>query len=853
MIRVALRGIAARRLRTVLTALAIVLGVAMISGAFVLSDTMRRGADSLSTASYRGTDAVVDAKTAFDVDADEDNATAPTVPASLLERVRAVPQVGTAVGDVTDLQTKIVGKDGKVSGDGPYFGEGIDPRVERAEDLMPFRLEQGRFASGGDEVVIDAGTAKREGYGIGDRVQVSARGPVRSFRVSGIATFGDVKSIGTATFAVFDLPTAQRLLHKGDAYDSILVAARGGVSKAEVRRAVAAMLPASARVQSAEAQDRYTLDGLKRFIGWIKAFLLAFGGVAVLVGAFTIFNTLSITVAQRSRELVLLRTVGSSRRQVLRSVLLEALAVGTAASAVGVFAGLGLGKGLSSVMASLGLDLPEAGTVFGPRTVIVSLLVGVLVTLIAGLGPALRATRVSPVTALREGTEIPPGRLGRRLPQIATGITALAVALLAVGVLAPGLSGGARGGLIGPGAVLLFLGVAMMSPRLARPLASVLGRPAERFAGSAGSLARRNAMRNPGRTAATASALMIGISLVVFVAVLGQGVRQSTTGSLEKSIKADYVVASTDGYSPIDPDAVTRVASAPGVRSATGIKQDSARAFGEKVGVNGVEPAAIGRLYESPAATARLDGRGAILERDYAEEHHLRVGDRFSITPLGGGRLELTVLGLDSPPRFNPLGLGKVTVSEPTFARHFATERYRLAFVATDGGASATTTRALESRLRGFPDAEVKTSSAFADSQMSWVDSVLGIFYVMLALSVIVSLFGIVNTLVLSVLERTRELGMLRAVGMTRRQVRRMVRHESVVTALIGAALGTGVGLFLAGLVTAAFSDDGLAFAVPVGSLIAFAVVAALAGVLAAVLPARRAARLDALTALQYE
>jgi putative ABC transport system permease protein len=836
MTRVALKGISGRPLRTALTALAIVLGVAMVSGAYTLTDTMRGAADSLSKASYEGTAAVVSAKTAFDLEED-DIAERPTVPASALAEVRH--QADVAVGSITD-EARLLDKQGDVVGTGPYFGIGLD---RRAGELSPFRLKEGRFASAPGEVVIDGGTAEKQGYAVGDRISVQARGPARSAEVTGIATFGDVDSIGTATFALFDLEAAQALFHKQGRYDEILV---GGADS--IRARLAQSLPGSLQVQTAEEQDRFTLDGLKSFVSFIQVFLLVFGGIAVFVGAFTIYNTLSITVAQRSRELALMRSLGATRRQVLRSVVAEALLLGSVASAIGVGAGVGLAKLLSGVLASAGLDLPETGTVFAARTVIVSLLVGVVVTVLAGLGPALRATRVSPVTALREGAEVPPGRIGRHAAKIAAAVGALALAVLGLGLFAPGIEAEGRLALLGPGSLLLFVAVALVSSRLVPPLASLLGRPAARFGGSAGVLARRNAMRNPGRTAVTAAALMIGIALVAFSAVLGNGLRESTKGAIADAVRADYVLVGQDGWSQIDPEARQAAAAVPGVEVATGIVQDRGRALGELVSVDGVHSRAIGRVLGEDSFAA-LGADAAVITDRFAEQHDLAPGDRLALTAAGGERLRVRVAAISHPDRFNPLGLGDVTLARSAYDRAFANDRERYAFVNT-GGASAA---GLERAVAPFADVKLQTKSEFEADQTAWVDQVLAIFYVLLGLAVIVSLFGIVNTLALSVLERTRELGMLRAVGMTRRQVRRMVRHESVVTALIGAVLGIGIGLFLAALATSALSDEGLRFAVPFGSLVAFTVVAALAGVLAAIGPARRAARLDPLSALQYE
>jgi putative ABC transport system permease protein len=844
MTRVGLRGITTRRLRTVLTALAIVLGVAMVSGSYTLTDTMRGAADSLSSSAYDGTAAVVSAKTAFKVN--EDNPVRPAISERALDQVRAVPGVQKAVGSISD-EARIVGKDGDVVGTGPYFGVGLD---RQAGKLSPFKLKEGHFATGPGQVVIDAGTADREGYSVGDTISVQPRGPQQKMKVTGIATFGDVDSIGTATFALFDLHAAQQLFDKPGSYTEILV---GGPDS--VRKQLSASVGDSYKVETAAANDRFTLDGLKMFVKFLKILLLVFGGIAVFVGAFTIYNTLSITVAQRSRELALMRALGATRRQVLRSVVVEALAIGTIASAIGLVAGLGLAKLLSGVFASAGIDLPSTGTVFGARTIIVSLAVGIVVTVLAGLGPAMRATRVSPVSAMREGTDIPAGRIGRRAPLFAAITGALSLGVLGLGLFGPGIDANGRLALLAPGALLLFIAVALISPRLVPRLASALGRPGARFAGAAGGLARRNAMRNPGRTAATAAALMIGIALVAFSAVLGAGMRESTKGALAEQVRADYVMVGQDGWSPIDPDAAKAVANVPGVQVSTGLVQDQARSFGEKISVDGVDEKRISSVFGfdwkdgSDSSYSKLASGGAIVTDKFAEDHDLSVGDRFQVTALKGDRLGLSVAGVSKPDKFNPLGTGEVTIARSAYERSFTAERERYAFVAADGASRP----ALDKALASFPDVKLQSKSEFETDQSAWVDQILGIFYVLLGLAVIVSLFGIVNTLALSVLERTRELGMLRAIGMSRRQVRRMIRHESVVTALIGAVLGIAVGLFLAGLATAALSGEGLRFAVPLGSLIAFTIVAGVAGVLAAMGPARRASRLDVLRALQYE
>jgi putative ABC transport system permease protein len=801
MTRITLRSLAARPLRTALTTLAIVLGVALVAGSLTLTDTQRKAADSLSASSYDGTEAVVSARTAFDIDLSEDwSAQRPTVDAALLDKVRAVPQVRAAVGDVTDMEAKIIGKDGKPLGQGPYFGVGLDAGAPGAEATTPFRLDDGRWAAGPGEVVIDKKTADDEGYRIGDRIQVSGRGEARTFTLTGIAMFGEVESTGVATTAVFDLEVAQDLFAKGGGYDAILVDGREGVPAADVRSALSSALGTTASVQSAAEHDRFTFDGLGNFISIIRIVLLAFGGVAILVGALTIVNSLSITLAQRTRELGLLRLVGASRRQVLGAVLGEALLMGIGGSIAGLAVGYLLAQGLQSLFAGMGLDLPQAGTVFGTGTIVAGLLVGTLITLVAGLVPAVRATRVAPVVALREAGE-----------------------------------GSRKVGLVG---------------RLIRPVVSLLGRPAEKVGGVAGSLARRNALRRPGRTAATAGALTVGVALVTVVAILAAGLRDTTTSSLEERVQASHVVVGADGWSPTDQKAADALGRVPGVEGVTTVRNDVGSAFGDNERVNAIEGRQVTFEYATaPVAAADLGRDGAIVDAGLAKERGLTVGESFQLTSPKGERMNLVVRAIETSPVMDGLDLGPITIGREAFDRAFESERSVLTAVA----AADASTKDLQRAMAAFPDAELQTREAFVDKRLEGIDTLMAIFVVLLALAVIVSLFGIVNALVLATFERRRELGMLAAVGMSRRQVRRMIRHESIVTALLGASTGVVAGLGLGALVTQLLSDEGLTFAVPAGQLVVLAVVAVIAGILAAVVPARRAAKLSPLTALAYE
>ena len=852
MTKVSLKGMLGRKLRTALTAFSIVLGVAMVTGAYIVTDTMLAAADKLENASYSNVGAVVAAKQGFKVDENNGFNEPKAIDAGLVDKVRAVDGVDVAAAEIND-EANLVDKKGEVIGTegGPTFAVGYDGTDPKVAALSPFRFKDGGFPSKPNEIAIDAGSAKKEKLGVGDTIQVSTQGPLQTFKIAGIATFGDVQSIGNATAAIFTLGTAQKLFNKEGKVDSILVNGDPGVTAGALKASLNQAMPATVEARSASDQDRFGLDGLSDFLGILQKIMVAFGGVAVFVGAFIIFNTLSITVAQRAREFGLLRMVGAARGQILRSVVLEALVIGFVASVLGIVAGVGLAKALDALFVSFGMELPNAGTVFATRTVVVAFLVGVGVTVVAGLSPALRATRVSPVTAFREGSMSDPAKRGRIAAVVAVVTTLVGAGMTAYGMLGDMEIAG-RLSLIGFGVLLLFVGVALFSSRLVRPLASVLGRGAGVWGGAAGRLARENATRNPQRTATTAAALMIGLALVAFVAVLGAGLRSSFGDSLDKQLSASYVVTSKDGWSPFAADSVAAVDKANRGGAVASIKEDQVKAFGDTENIGGVDPQRIGEFLKfnfAEGSLAGLQGTQAIVAKDYAEANDLKVGSPVKATLPSGGTLALTVAAVDERPNFNPLGLPKIMVANDTFEQAFQTRRPRYIF-ADSGGVDI---KELETALKAFPEAQVKTQQGYKEFTEEDLEGFLGFLYILLALSVIVSLFGIVNTLVLSVFERTRELGMLRAIGMTRRQVRRMVRRESIIVALIGATLGMGLGLFLAALVTTALRDEGLTFTFPFGTLIAFAIVAVIAGVVAAILPARRAAKLNVLNALQYE
>ena len=856
MIRFALKSLLGRKLRTTLTALAIVLGVAMMSGAYVLTDTIEKAFDSILTQSYAGTDAVVTGKDpGFGFEGE--SALAPPIPEATLERVRGIDGVEVATGSVQDFKTKLLRPDGETieTGGAPSLAFGIDtsPRYER---FNPLNLVEGRWPKGGREVVVDAGVADDEGLRLGDRIGVAALDKAQDFEIVGIAKYGDVSSLGGATFAIFDVPTAQALFDKEGELDSVQAAAAEGTTPEQLTKRIRDELGGEFTVRTGVEEAEEQSSEIGTFTTIIRYFLLSFAGIALFVGAFVIFNTLSITVAQRMREFAIVRTLGASRRQVLGSVILEALVIGLSASVVGLFAGLGLAVGLDALFRALNFDLPKTETVFATRTIVVSLLVGTLVTLAAGLLPAIRATKVPPIAAVREGATMPRGRFARVTPYAAGVIVVLAVLALAYGTLADGLAIGDRFALLGVGVLALFVGVAMLSSRLVGPLTRIVGLPARRLGGAAGQLAEGNAQRNPGRTAATAAALMIGIALVTFVSVLANGIRVSNSDAIERQIQSDLIVTSQDGYSEFPAAVGDAVDGAARVALVSNVRQEIAQIAGDGGNLTGLD-ARVNDVYDlrwqqgSDALAAHLGADGAIVPNNVAEDKHLAVGDAVMVRSTDGKTHRFVVRGIYEGSPFYPL-LGTLSISQAAFDELHERPRNRFTLVNVEGDAEAARS-SVEGALDGFPDTRLFTRPEWIEKEDNEIQQFLLLLYVLLALSVIVSLFGMVNTLALSVFERTRELGMLRAVGMTRRQARRMIRHESVITALIGAALGLPLGIFLAALVTNALGQYDLRFAIPVGQLLVVSIVAVIAGILAAITPARRAAKLDPLRALQYE
>ena len=850
MTKVALRGIGARKMRAFTTWLAIFLGVALVAGTYVLTDTINKSFSEIFSESLKGTDVAITARQ----DVQTQDATPPGFPASLLERVKKVDGVEAAAGSVF-ASGRFVDAKGDPIGNSfaPNFIASLNPPRFETLDYV-----EGRKPRSDSEVSIDTQTADTGDLKIGGKLRLAGVHEAKTYRIVGFTKLGET-SFGGAGIAQVLLPEAQRITDRDGQFDQISVAAADGVTPEQLRDRIAKVMPHQVQVETGEEAAKRQTSDIEENLSFLRIALLVFAGVSLFVGAFQIFNTFSITVAQRTREFGLLRTLGASRRQILATVGIEALTLGLLGAALGLLGGVGFAYGINELFKAVGIDLPNTGTVIATRTVIVSLIVGVVVTVVAALNPALRATRVTPMAALREAELQDTKRRGRVVLVFAIGLGAIGLAMMLAGLFGGIEDSGTAAGLLGGGAALILFGVSLFSPRLVRPLASVTGRPLERLRGLTGRLARENAMRKPGRTASTAAALMIGLALIVFVTVFAAGINSSVAKTIDESFRGEIAVQNTDGFSPFPREALDVARQVDGVQSVSAITYATGELpkNGGNIQLAAVDPRTLGDVlaleFEAggPSAFAALGPHDAILDDNFARDKHLGIGDTLRVrTPtertatfrvLGTVKGELDLLGKAIIDQSATSQFGRL---QPNFALA------RLAPDASPKDVQKAMEDALEKR---YPTVEVQNQSQLKDQNKEQVNQLLGLIYALLSLAIVVSVFGIVNTLALSIHERTRELGMLRAVGMSRRQVRTMVRYEAVITALIGAILGTVLGCVFAALVSRPLADEGFTLSYPVGTLLVLLVLAALAGVVAAIGPARRASRLDVLQALAYE
>ena len=835
MIRVILRSLLARKVRLLMSGLAVVLGVAFVAGSLTLTDTLGRVFDNLFV--------TVNAKTAVEIRGPVaiDGATGPTVvrkpvPTSLLASVAAVPGVRGVTGDVGGY-AQILRKDGTA------FSTGGPPALGLNYDANPatsaFTIRQGRPPMGPGEVALDVTTAKKAGFVAGDQMTVLLASGRQRVMVTGTFGLGSNDNVGGASIVAFPQAQAERLLGRPGEYDDLRVAAADGVPTAELQSRLTKVLPTSAAVVTGTQVAAESATAVKSGLGFLTTFLLVFAGVALFVGAFLIFNTFSMLVAQRQRELALLRALGASRQQVTSSVLVEALVVGAIASAIGLGLGLLVALGLRALVSILGATLPAGPLIVSTRTVLTSLAIGILVTSVAALLPARKASSVPPITAMRNA--------GQPRSGLRRGVIAGAVLLLpGLALLAFGLRGQLV--LLALGCLLSFLAIAALSPLLSTPTARLLGAPFTRSV--PGRLGRLNAMRNPRRTATTAAALMIGLALVSAVSVLGASARASVEVLVPAALGADLVLQQQAQGQGIPADVARQLAALPQVAHADGLQLGQGKVGSQITHVTTLPGSAIGRslLLQQVSGDVTTLGPGRILvSEDQATQHGLRTGAHVSVALARGGATTYTVAGA-----YKLNQLAGPYLLDSSASAGFPTQQDTTLLISGRPGVPLAALRAAVTGVTAaLPGLAVLDHKQLANSATGQIDTAMAFINVLLLLSVGIAVLGIVNTLALSVIDRTRELGLLRAVGLSRAQTRRMITTEAVLVAVFGALLGIAVGVGFGVALQQALHSQGISeLAIPYSRLLVFILAAAGTGVLAALLPARRAARLNVLQAI---
>jgi putative ABC transport system permease protein len=834
---VTIKGLLAHKLRLALTSVAIVLGVTFIAGTFVLTDTLHNTFSSLFGNIYQKIDFQVRGVAQFS--GNSADAVRNPMPESVLSTVRHVPGVAVAFGQVQGYAQFVSHKGTAIPNNtAPTYGIAFDPDHQISE----LRLIEGKPPTSSHDVVMDAGTAKAYHFEVGQSVRILSAGPPKTYTITGIAQFGNAPNLAGATLAAFTLPTAQAVVGAVGELDYINVVAKPGAAKAVVQRDIARALPTSTEVVSGQTVVQEDTSQVDQALSFFSTALLVFAFISLFVGAFTIFNTFSITISQRTRELALLRVVGASRRQVFRSVLAEAGIVGAVSSVIGIGLGVLAAFGLKELLSAFGIDLPSGPLVFETRTVLVSLAVGIGVTVIASVGPARRAVRIPPVAALSQG-QAEPEVMSRRQLIRGAAVSLIGGVVLAIGLIGPNVL------LVAVAALLVRFGVAMLAPAVARPLSAAVGRPLAGLFGEAGKLGRLNSMRSPRRTAQTASALIIGIALVSAMAVFGASVSKSATATVDDAIRADLLVTTSSGNLS---DSVPAVAAAvSGVTTSATIYQAQFEFRGSLQTLTSAPAEHLSdtvTLHMKAGSTGALAGGEMLVDSTTARSDHLLVGNLARVKFAATGPTTVRVGGIYQP---NAL-IGSYLVSNDYFRTHFTNEQPVAVLLRTNGASGVDDH--VKAALSGYSNAKVQTRAQFEQAETSSVNQLLGLVYALLALAILIALLGIVNTMMLSVFERTREIGLLRAVGMRRRQVRTMVRSESVVISLFGAIVGIVMGAGLGIALVASLRQQGVNdMAVPATDLVLFLVLSGVLGLVAATWPARRAARLDVLAAITTE
>lgn len=847
-----IKGLIAHKLRLFATALAVTLGVAFMSGTLVLTDTVNKTFDDLWGNIYENTDVVIRGEAVFDGGAFV-GVQRGRVDESLLPKLRDVPGVADVSGGVFGY-ARIVGSDGEALGNPATGAPTLGVEWSESGKLNPFTLVDGRAPSADDEIVIDAHSADVGKLSVGDSTTVLVQGPPQRVRISGIARFGSVDSPGGATMAMFRTTVAQRLIAEPGKFDTVSLVAEPGVTQRELRAAVAPVLPRGVEAITGAVLTKETQDDTREALSFFRTFMLVFAVVALLVGAFMIFNTFSITVAQRTRESGLLRALGASRRQLMASVLIEAFAVGLVASVLGLFAGLGVAAGLKQLLTAVGMDVPGDGVVFKASTVVISMGAGIAVTVLAAVSPARKAAKVSPIAAMQQGLVGSTGYGSKQRIFVGSALLVLGMAALLTGLFGSVDNAVA---VVGLGALLVFFGVSVLGRTVALPLSRFIGSPLPRLRGITGEIARENAMRNPKRTAASASALMIGVGLVGFITIFVSSATASQDKAIDDSFTGDIVVNSGGGLmGGVDPGLAKELNLLPEVAYATGLRQGFASVDGDVTFVSGINTATAFNVMDIKPikGTASALSRFAIgVSEDVAKEKDLAIGDTLTVAFKDTGVQQLRVAMIY--PQTERYLVESYVLGMPAYEANFRTAFDQQVIVRqADGVSKQDALAAVERAAEPYAGVSVFDRDGFKKEAAAPLNQMLTLVYALLGLAILIALLGIANTLALSIFERTREIGLLRAVGMTRAQLRSSIRWESVIIALQGSVLGLLIGVFFGWALVRALQDEGMTvFNVPYVSLLAILVLAALAGVTAALSPSRRAARLDVLRAIVSE
>jgi len=838
MVRTAIKGLMANRLRMTLTGLSIVLGVAFVAGSFVFTDTINARFETLFTDVYAGVDVTVRP------DPESTTVDGASLDESVLADVEAVDGVEVVAGSVGGFAQMIDADGEPIGGQGPP-SLGFSWTEIQTLNSLTISEENGRAPLALGEVAIDVATAQAEGFEVGDEIEIQTMGGVDAFTIVGLATFGSEDNLAGATLSAFELSQAQQLFDMEGKLSQIDVLAAEGVDTEALVSAVSEVVADDVEVVTGDQQTQEQLDAVTEGLGFLNTALLAFAGVAVFVGAFVIQNTFRITVAQRVRELALLRAVGATGSQVVRLVLVEAAIVAVLASAVGVIVGIGVAELIKTVMDAAGLGIPDGPLTVETRTVVVSMIVGIGVTLLAALLPARRASSIPPVAAMSETSARSTPRSLRIRTFVGIAIAGFGAAAMTAGLL---LENGASLVLVATGAGGLFLGASTLAPLIARPVARLLSAP---IRGVTGKLAKENTIRQPRRTASTASALMIGIALVAFTSIFAASIKSSISDTLEGSFPADLAFQSTSFDVGVSPAALDELRERDEFSVISKVNTGSVEIEGEEVSIAGVDPETVERVYDLGASVALSElGDDLFVHESALEANEWSVGDTLTIEYGGGRSSETAIVGT-----FTDSTFAQFVIGEEMFVSNLGEDRVAIAFARlADSVTLEEGQNAANQALASFPNIDVNTQSDQIAEAEAQVDQLVTLFTGLLSLALVIALLGIANTLALSIVERTREIGLLRAVGMVRRQVRQMVRWEAMITSVFGAILGVGIGTVIGFAVVTSLADEGLgSFALPGGQLVVWLLAAAVAGLVASLGPARKAARLNVLTAISYE